>query len=120
MLNIYCFFSLFSFFFPSTAKEAPKKKKGKELPPAQVIITSEQRKGKRSITVVTGLAAFGIKLADAGKAFSKKFACGASPDKTKDEIVIQGDIQDELEEFILEIYAVRSTQTDCWPLSYLL
>jgi translation initiation factor 1 (eIF-1/SUI1) len=40
----------------------------------------------------------------ASKEFKQKFACGASV--TKDEIVIQGDLKDDVYDFILANYPV--------------
>lgn len=38
---------------------------------------------------------------------SRKFACGCSVTKGKDEIVIQGDVQDELYEIVTTDYKVE-------------
>ena len=47
----------------------------------------------------------GIKLADASKLFAKKFSCGSSVVKNPslvDEIDIQGDVKEDIVDFILE------------------
>jgi density-regulated protein DRP1 len=46
-------------------------------------------------------------LKKAAKQFASKFACGSSVTKSAegtDEIVVQGDVQDELEDYILQNY----------------
>jgi density-regulated protein DRP1 len=56
---------------------------------------------------VSGLEAFGLELKKVSKDFGKKFATGSSVTKTAsgtDEIVVQGDVSDEIEEFILDNY----------------
>jgi len=55
------------------------------------------------------LECFGIKLPDAAKAISKKFACGASVTKSAtgtEEIDIQGDVKEEIVDFIIEKFSV--------------
>jgi density-regulated protein DRP1 len=51
--------------------------------------------------VVTGLSTYEIELKDAAKFFASKFACGSSVTGT-DEIVIQGDVKDDLFDIITE------------------
>jgi density-regulated protein DRP1 len=95
----------------SAPAEKPKMLPGgkvKKQEPLQVIITSEQRQRKKTVTHVHNLAKFGIKLPDASKLFSKKFACSASAAKDKDSILIQGDVKDDLVDFLLATYPVRS------------
>merc|ERR1719369_1380521 len=50
---------------------------------------------KKAVTVVQGMRTFGIDLKVASKFFSSKFACSSSV-TGDDEIVIQGDVKDEL------------------------
>jgi density-regulated protein len=76
----------------------------------KVTIARTQRSKHKFITVVSGLENFGIKLPEASKAFGKKFACGASVIKTPDggeEIDVQGDVADDLAEFLEEKFKVR-------------
>jgi density-regulated protein DRP1 len=54
-----------------------------------------------STEVVTGLSTYEIELKDAAKFFASKFACGSSVTGT-DEIVIQGDVKDDLFDIITE------------------
>lgn len=56
---------------------------------------------KKYVTVVTGMSTFEVDLKDATKFFASKFACGSSV-TGPDEIVIQGDVKDDLFEIICE------------------
>lgn len=67
-------------------------------------ICRANRGKKKYVTVVTGLATYEIDLKDAAKFFASKFACGSSVTGA-DEIVIQGDVKDELFDLI----------SDKWP-----
>lgn len=53
------------------------------------------------ILVVMGLSSFDIDLKDASKFFASRFACGSSVTGA-DEIVIQGDVKDDLWDVIPE------------------
>ncbi|XP_018318998.1 density-regulated protein homolog [Agrilus planipennis] len=77
------------------------KTKKKEEGPKQVCISRAPRGKKKSVTVVTGLSSFGIDLKVAAKFFGQKFACGSSV-TGDDEIVIQGDVKDDLFDIIPE------------------
>lgn len=70
----------------------------------QVCVYRAPRGKKKSVTVVTGLAAFGIEPKVAAKFFGTRFACGSSV-TGEDEIVIQGDVKEELIEVIPEKWA---------------
>lgn len=66
-----------------------------------------ERNKKKFVTAVTGLEAFGLDLKKVAKEFGKKFATGSSVTKTAsggEEIVVQGDVSDEIEEMLLEKY----------------
>lgn len=98
-----------------------KAKKSKEDGPKKVTVSRAPRGKKKSVTVVTGLSTFGrygnpadqsvlvkvvllfsdIDLKVAAKFFGTKFACGSSV-TGDDEIVIQGDVKDELFDIIPE------------------
>ena len=80
-----------------------KKKAAAEAANAEkaVLLSIAPRGKKKSVTVVQGLATFGIDLKVASKFFGQKFACGASI-TGDDEIVIQGDFKDELFDIIPE------------------
>jgi len=70
-----------------------------------VLIRKEQRSKHKYITSVKGMESFGCDLKKAAKAFSKKFACSASVVKVTEgglEIQIQGDVQMELPDFIVQ------------------
>jgi density-regulated protein DRP1 len=73
-------------------------------PMGTVLITKQTRTKKKSLTCVSGLDEFGVKLKDLAKLLGKKFACGAAVVEGavpgSEEIAIQGDFQEELAEFI--------------------
>ncbi|GMT17961.1 hypothetical protein PFISCL1PPCAC_9258, partial [Pristionchus fissidentatus] len=73
-------------------KKEEKKKRG-------VVTVQRAPRGKKSVTVVKGLSGFDIDLKVAAKFFASKFACGSSVTGT-DEIVIQGDVKDDLFDLI--------------------
>lgn len=55
---------------------------------------------------ISGLEVFGIDLKKLSKTFASRFATGASVTKSvegKDEIIIQGDVGDEVEEYVTEL-----------------
>lgn len=70
------------------------KKKEAELE-KKIILSIAPRGKKKAVTVVQGMKTFGIDLKVASKFFSSKFACSSSV-TGDDEIVIQGDVKDEL------------------------
>lgn len=78
-----------------------KSKKPKEDGPKKICLSRSARGKKKSVTVVTGLATFDIDLKVAAKFFGTKFACGSSV-TGDDEIVIQGDVKDDLFDVIPE------------------
>ncbi len=73
-------------------------------PMGTVLITKQTRTKKKSLTCVSGLDEFGVKLKDLAKILGKKFACGAAVVEGSvpgsEEIAIQGDFQQELADFI--------------------
>ncbi len=71
------------------------KKPGGKKGPQKITLSRAPRGKKKSVTVVTGLGTFGVDLKAAAKYFSSKFACSSSV-TGDDEIVIQGDVKDEL------------------------
>jgi density-regulated protein len=83
-------------------KGKPKKKAAKEI-----VISLATRQRKKAITSVEGLDLFGVKLADAAKVFGKTYACGSSVvnnPSQKDQIDIQGDVQEVIPDLILKQY----------------
>ncbi|ESK89320.1 eukaryotic translation initiation factor 1-like protein [Moniliophthora roreri MCA 2997] len=70
---------------------------------SQVTIKRIERNKRKHVTAIHGLEAFDIDLKKAAKQFASKFATGASVTKNaqgQDEIVIQGDVSDEVLEMI--------------------
>ncbi|XP_037526055.1 density-regulated protein homolog [Rhipicephalus sanguineus] len=67
----------------------------------RICLSRASRGKKKFVTVVTGLSTFDIDLKDASKFFSHKFSCGSSV-TGDDEIVIQGDVKDDIFDVITE------------------
>lgn len=71
----------------------------------QVTIKRIERNKRKHITAIHGLEAFGIDLKKAAKQLASKFATGASVTKNAqglDEVVVQGDVADEVVDLIEE------------------
>jgi len=80
---------------PGASKKQPAKQQ-------QRICISRAPRGKNKfVTVITGLTTCEIDLKAASKLFAQKFACGSSV-TGGDEIVIQGDVKDDLIDLIPE------------------
>ncbi|KAE9407692.1 density-regulated protein DRP1, partial [Gymnopus androsaceus JB14] len=70
---------------------------------SQITIKRIERNKRKHVTSIHGLEAFGIDLKKAAKQFASKFATGASVTKNPqglEEIVVQGDVSDEVLEMI--------------------
>ncbi|KAI9366085.1 density-regulated protein DRP1 [Zopfochytrium polystomum] len=81
-------------------EELKKEKKRKE---ARISIKRVERTKRKCTITVAGLEVFDVDLKKAAKLFATKFACGSSVTKNPagfDEIVVQGDVQDEIYELI--------------------
>ncbi|XP_065561925.1 density-regulated protein homolog [Artemia franciscana] len=76
------------------------KPKKKEEGPKKICVSLSMR-GRKKLTVITGLKSYGIDLKVAAKFFGTKFACGSSV-TGDDEIVIQGDVKDDLFDILPE------------------
>ncbi|KAF4831787.1 Translation machinery-associated protein 22 [Colletotrichum siamense] len=91
-----------------TAKaEAAEAKQADKLAKSTVTIKRIERNKRKFVTSVSGLEHFGLENKKVAKEFGKKFATGSSVTKTPsggEEIVVQGDVSDEIEEFLLEKY----------------
>ncbi|OAA53781.1 RNA-binding protein [Niveomyces insectorum RCEF 264] len=91
-----------------TAKaEAAEQKHASLLAKSIVTVKRIERNKRKHVTTVAGLEAFGLDLKKVAKEFGKKFATGSSVTKTPsggEEIVVQGDVSDEIEEFLLGKY----------------
>ena len=83
-------------------KGLPKAKK--EKVPSKIIITKNQRKGNKYVTIITGLASNDIDMETAKKFFAQRFACACSKGEG-DELIIQGDVVDSLCDVIPEKYS---------------
>ncbi|KAF2085704.1 density-regulated protein DRP1 [Saccharata proteae CBS 121410] len=85
----------------SAAKEAELKAS------SQVFIKRIERNKRKYVTAVIGLEAFGLDLKKVAKDLGKKFATGASVTKIPsggEEITLQGDLSDDVFDFIVEKY----------------
>ena len=74
-------------------------KESKDKP--KITIKRTSRSKNKFVTIIKGLNTFGIDLKVAAKFFSSRFACGSSVTGI-DEIVIQGDVVDDLIDVIQE------------------
>lgn len=81
--------------------QGPKAKKQAEK---KLEVFRSNRGKKKYVTVIVGMATFGVDLKDASKLFSKKFACSSSV-TGPDEIVVQGDVKDDIIDFIPEKFS---------------
>jgi density-regulated protein DRP1 len=87
--------------------EAADLKHAATLASSKVYIKRVERNKRKYVTAVSGLEAFGLDLKKVAKDFGKKFATGSSVTKLAsggEEIVVQGDVSDEIEEFLMERY----------------
>ncbi|WQF85070.1 Putative SUI1 domain, DENR family, SUI1 domain superfamily protein [Colletotrichum destructivum] len=87
--------------------EAAEAKQADKLAKSVVTIKRIERNKRKYVTSVSGLESFGLENKKVAKEFGKKFATGSSVTKTPsggEEIVVQGDVSDEIEEFLLEKY----------------
>ncbi|VDM06873.1 unnamed protein product [Wuchereria bancrofti] len=65
----------------------------------KVTLQRVARGKNKSVTVIKGLASFDVDLKATAKLFAGRFACGSSV-TAADEIVVQGDVKDEILEII--------------------
>lgn len=87
--------------------EAAEAKQAATIAASKVIIKRVERNKRKYVTAVSGLEAFGLDNKKVAKDFGKKFATGSSVTKTAsggEEIVVQGDVSTEIEDFLLEKY----------------
>lgn len=73
----------------------------KKAEPEGIKLATGKRGKKKTVTIVIGLASYDIDLKEASKFFSNKFSCGSSI-QGEDEIVIQGDVKDDLFDILPE------------------
>ncbi|TVY71226.1 Translation machinery-associated protein [Lachnellula suecica] len=89
--------------------EAAEAKHAQTIASSKVTIKRVERNKRKYVTAVSGLEAFGLENKKVAKDLGKKFATGASVTKVAsggEEIVVQGDVSEEIEEFLLEKYSV--------------
>ncbi|KAI9759163.1 MAG: Translation machinery-associated protein 22 [Chaenotheca gracillima] len=84
---------------------------------AKVLIKRVERNKRKYVTAISGLEAHGLDLKKVAKDFGKRFATGSSVTKTasgSDEIVVQGDLSDEIYDWITETYQdIPEENVDC-------
>ncbi|VDD93152.1 unnamed protein product [Enterobius vermicularis] len=83
------------------ASEKSASSKKKVSGPSKITLQRALRGRNKSVTVIKGLATFDVDLKAAAKFFAGRFACGSSV-TAADEIVVQGDVKDDLFEIITE------------------
>jgi len=82
---------------------------------SMVHIKRVERNKRKFVTSVAGLEAFGLDLKKVAKELGKKFATGSSVTKNPgggEEIVVQGDVCEELLEFLKEKYGGKEVPED--------
>jgi len=78
--------------------------KTKQKKEPEIIRVARIPRGKRKyVTRIQGLATFDIHLKKAAKLFAQKFSCGSSV-SGEDEIIIQGDVTDDVIDLILDTW----------------
>lgn len=84
---------------------------------SKILIKRVERNKRKYVTAVSGLEAHGLDLKKVAKDFGKKFATGSSVTKTAsggEEIVVQGDVSDEIYDWITETYEdIPEENIDC-------
>ena len=84
---------------------------------AKVLIKRVERNKRKFVTVVTGLEGHGLDNKKVAKELGKKFATGSSVTKAAsggEEIVVQGDVSDEVYDWITETYDdIPEENVDC-------
>lgn len=77
---------------------------------SKIVIKREARTKRKSIVAIAGLEVFEIDMKKLAKTFASKFATGCSVSKNaekKEEIVIQGDVMEEVENYLHAILAEK-------------
>ena len=77
---------------------------------SKIIIKREARTKRKSVVAISGLEVFEIDMKKLAKTFASKFATGCSVSKNaekKEEIVIQGDVMGEVENYLHSILAEK-------------
>lgn len=81
-------------------KGMPRAPKTESAPAPPVEISRKERAARKFVTTVSGLQGNGVDLKAAAKQFGAKFACGCTAKTDADEILIQGDVADDLPDII--------------------
>ncbi|KAL7420241.1 Translation machinery-associated protein 22 [Cryptotrichosporon argae] len=98
------------------AEKKAEKKAEAEAKKKEITIKRAERTRRKHATHIHGLDVFGVDLKKAAKQFASKFATGASVSKTPqgdDEIVIQGDVGDDVVEMLRQqVGALKGAPAD--------
>ena len=89
------------------AQEKKAKAKAKSRSGPTVLVSMKKRTKRKYIVTITGLEKFGVKLKDAAKSLSKKFACSASVSKNAmggKEVVMQGNVSYDITDVLCDKY----------------
>lgn len=73
---------------------------------SKVLVKRIERTKKKHVIAIAGLEIFDVDMKKLAKTFASKFATGASVTKNaekKDEIIIQGDVGDEVEQYLTKL-----------------
>lgn len=87
--------------------EAAEARHADMLAKSVVTVKRIERNKRKFVTTVSGLESFGLELKKVAKDFGKKFATGSSVTKVAsggEEIVVQGDVSEEIKDFIIDKY----------------
>lgn len=82
---------------------------------SKVQIKRIERNKRKHVTVITGLEVHGLENKKVAKELGKKFATGSSVTKSAagvEEITVQGDVSDDVQEWLLEVYGKEIPETN--------
>ncbi|KAH3666960.1 hypothetical protein OGAPHI_003410 [Ogataea philodendri] len=85
-------------------EERKEERELQSLKSSKVLVKRIQRTKHKHVIAVAGLEVFDVDMKKMAKTFASKFATGASVSKNaekKDEVVIQGDVGDEVEAYLV-------------------
>lgn len=83
---------------------------------SKIYIKRIERNKRKYVTAIVGLENFGLDLKKVSKDLGKKFATGASVTKLPaggEEITLQGDLSDDVFDFLIEKYDVPEDNVEC-------
>ncbi|XP_062501813.1 density-regulated protein-like [Corticium candelabrum] len=90
--------------------KALRKAKKEAEGPKKITISRVARNKRKWVTVISGLKTYEIDLKKASKTLASHFSCGSSV-TGEDEVVVQGDVTDDLVDFLLDKYPQVDEET---------